>query len=215
MYRSAMTFIELVVVVVIIGVLSSVLGVAAISVLNYAGKAHCQSNLRQVGMCFFMYAGEHGNKFPAEGNNGIKDPAFSPAWFYRLVKYAERMDVDDDNSIFQCSEYDYVKEGVFDEASPKSFKMNAYLDRGNKRFFYRLGMCRDEGLIPLMLDAHAGETGMGQWGHCYPSAINDERHNGEANVLFIDGHVEAVGLEGDETWKTKFRWVSAAWSKKE
>ena len=63
----------------------------------------------------------------------------------------------------------------------------------------------------MMLDAIAGETGMGQWGYAVARAVTDERHKNRVNILALDGHTlfsRSPPADGD--WKDALRWLPGA-----
>jgi len=205
------TLAELLVVVAIIGALSGMILPAGGAVVRLARRTACASNLRQVGMCSMVYAEDWSSQLPAEGNCGVLDRARSPAWFDRLPGY-----LDDDRigtrGVFHCAAYRPVSPLVFCNATPKSFKMNAYLDADGRPRHYRLGRGRGESGIVLFVDAVAGDTGMGQWGHCPASAVTDRRHAGAVNLLALDGHTAvAAATPDDGAWATALTWLPEGW----
>jgi len=210
--RDGYTLAELLVVVSILGVLGGIMLPSVAGVLRVVRRTACASNLRQVGLCSLVYAGEWGGQLPAEGNCGVLDSARSPAWFDRLPGY-----LDDDRvtgrSIFQCAAYRPVNPLVFCHATAKSLKMNSYLDAAKRSRHYRIGSARREAELVLFVDAVAGETGMGQWGHCPASAVTDQRHVGAVNILALDGHTGVVASKGaTSSWAETLTWLPQGWA---
>jgi prepilin-type processing-associated H-X9-DG protein len=191
--RSGWTLAELLGVLAIVAALAAILLPSVTTAVHMLTKARCRNNLRQIGACVHAYAVDHAGLMPAERTFGVDDPATSPAWFHRLPPYLDASSVR--SQVFQCPGFRWRGPRVFRDACPKSYKMNAYLDDRGERHQPLGGPAR----VPLFVDAVAGETGMGQWGHCVPSAVEGGRHRGVVNVLFLDGSAVAgieVGADG-------------------
>ncbi len=207
-----LTLAELLVVLAIIGVLSSLVVPAVTSVVRTATRTACAGNLRQVGMAALMYSNDFDGFLPAEGNAGILDPDRSPAWFFRLPSYVDRPDVRG-RTVFQCAGWKFKGPHRFANASPKSFKWNSYLDDDGRPLHSRLGGTADASDLVLMIDGIAGETGAGQWGHCFKTTVDDSRHRGGVNVLHLDAHIGQVNTPKDKNWAkaTALLWISQDW----
>lgn len=208
--RDGWTLAELLVAVAVLALLAGLLMPAATSVLRAARRAACLGHLRQVGLCVHAYAEDWDGLLPAEGNCGVQDPAKSPAWFDRLPPYVDDGSVRG-RSIFQCPSFRWSGPQAFTNASPKSYKMNAYLDEAGRPRHYRLGSARREAEVVLFVDAVAGETGMGQWGHCLASAVTDERHPRAVNVLALDGRTLSTVPRQPGGWAAALTWLPEGW----
>ncbi len=83
------TLIELLVVIAILGVLVSLLLPALGSAKKKAKGAKCTSNLKQVGLAFLLYAGDHSDQLPPFNSGGpFRSPTFphNPTnWWYQIL----------------------------------------------------------------------------------------------------------------------------------
>ena len=80
--RQAFTLVELLVVIAIIAVLAALLLPALARAKSAAQRAHCTSNLRQIGIGFALYLGDHG-LFPfdfRDFGNSITDYGVVSNW---------------------------------------------------------------------------------------------------------------------------------------
>ncbi|MBA3685065.1 MAG: type II secretion system protein [Planctomycetes bacterium] len=211
MRARGITLVEILVVFAIIAALAGATVPAVRSGLSLSRRTACASNLRQVACAVLAYAGDHGDRLPADRTFGDDDHARSPAWFFRLPPYVDNDDVKG-RSIFQCPAYRWQGPRVFSNACPKSYKMNDQIDGGGRSRHYRLGSCVDESAVCLFVDGVSKETGMGQWGYAIPTGVDDSRHRGAVNVLCLDGHSVSSIKGRKQTWATSVRWLSEAWS---
>lgn len=205
---SAITLIEIVIVVAIVLTLAGMTIPAIQRVTHMARRLSCASNLRQIGIAAIAYAGDYNELLPCAERRAPENGDASPTWYCQLPAYVGARDVAHAGKIFQCAAWRDSARTTFTAASPKSLKWNVRLECDGRPRFYRLGTWSDEASVCLMADAKAGETGMGQWGHLVESGIDDTRHRGEVNVLCLDGHSQIIVKRAAGTlWKDALTWV--------
>ena len=78
--KAAFTLIELIVVVAIIAILISLLLPALAKAKNEAKRTNCISNLRQIGLVFAMYRGDHDSCFPDRRDLKLSLPGGYRPW---------------------------------------------------------------------------------------------------------------------------------------
>jgi prepilin-type N-terminal cleavage/methylation domain-containing protein/prepilin-type processing-associated H-X9-DG protein len=200
--RRGLSLIELLTTTSIIAALSGMVLPVVGTVRTAALRAACANNLRQIACAALAYAADSDDCLPAAQNHGDDRPSTSPAWFHRLPEFigARRAD----GGIFQCAGFHWQGAQRFANAEPKSLKMNHVLDWSP--WPYRLGSWDDEAQLVFFIDGVARETGMGQWGHAYPTGVDASRHHGVANVAYLDGHVRGAPLPRGTTWDKTLQW---------
>lgn len=203
------TLAEVVVMLLVVGILAVLVASAANRVQTAARKMGCRSNLAGIGAAFLAYGVDHRRSFPADSDFGLPR-ASSPAWFDRLPEYLDESRTRD-GSAFQCPAW-RIPVRRFAASQPRSLKMNSYLDDDGRPRHFRMGSVSDQDELLLMVDAVAGETGMGQWGRAVYSGVDDRRHRGVAISLAADGHtVVNTTRPRDGDWRLALRWRSRDW----
>lgn len=122
----AFTLVEMLVVIAIIGILASLLLPAFSAAKQKVRRIKCVSNVRQIGMAFILYAGDHTDQLPPLNSGGpFKDPVtpHNPTnWWYRIISDTKYLpDVKDKDHVWRCP-------NVFQEDldSPFGEKMEGY-----------------------------------------------------------------------------------------
>lgn len=218
--RYAFTLIELLVVIAIIVLLIAVLLPSLSRARKQAKATVCMSNLHGLGLALQLYTMNHQERLPGYGfSHGGSGSTPQGSWFNQMKKeYADEL-------IARCpADESEAWVHPLDPLRPDltlrrvSFALNGYLssespmDNGlatkSKRFkpHHKLGLIRrpsatlflveltEIGAFAVSDHVHA-ET---WWSNPKPLAQKEvaiERHLGQANYLFVDGHVERLPFE--------------------
>lgn len=118
--------VELLVVIAVIGILAALLLPALSAAKQKARKIKCISNLKQLGMAFQLYAGDHQEQLPPFNSGGPYNDPVTPHnptnWWYRIISDTGYMqDVSIKGKVWRCP-------NVLDEDMRASFgeKMEGY-----------------------------------------------------------------------------------------
>jgi len=226
--RSAFTLVELLVVVAIIGVLIALLLPAVQAARAAARRAHCASNIRQIGLAIHQYADVHGGRFPYVWHE--RDD-IATTWIYALAPHLESVD-----EIRLCpADRQRIEH---DSGRKTSYAMNGYLREPTRTeelvypelvpdFVSKLDELSETHKTIVLFEAgnavdlqfdHVDSwiwftddypTAAERWDRiAYEDAIaNDrgevavDRHAGNvANYLYADGHVVAISASQIAEW---------------
>lgn len=210
----AFTLVELLAVIVIVGLLSALTVGAVGQVREKARAAACQGNLRQIGAAFSLYAAENRGLLPMPQEQNQIWPMNT--WMHKLQPHLEQRQVRTNaenlslafDGVFRCpgkSDWDL---SASHDAYKISYGMNCF-DATNagesaKYEARRVQTLAHPAITMLAMDrgmfnASGQPVSMGPYilnkNHVYRDALG-LWHNGKDNVLFVDGHVEALPKNG-------------------
>lgn len=195
--RNGFTVVELLMVVSIIGILTALVSAVAGNALQQSKSATCISNLRQWGIALNLYCADHDGYTPRRGQ-GVQ-PVWvinrPDDWFNALPPYFNQPSYNDDvqqghpakpgdKSVFVCP----AAEAEPQYANFLCYGMNMYLSPWIRPQPHKLQELPNPSQLAFMADAPGG------WASTIPSSQGysvKARHNGRANVVFIDGHVQS------------------------
>lgn len=185
--RRGFSLVELLVVVAIVGVLSGLVLATLGAIRERARKAQCATNLRSIGAAFNQFAADYQGYYPAVTyNTAHLDGRVNPNkshWWLELKPYVG-VDIKtigglDGNPFAICPE------GL----TGMNGKMNYYFQTprvtiGRPAKTILAGDSRSHVLSPWTGDPTGEQF----------EASDPQRHGGQANYLFADGHVEGLPL---------------------
>lgn len=211
------TLVELLVVVSVIAILTGLVLASIQRVQQSALQTACVNNLRQWGMALNLYAGDHDNSTPRRGQ-GIQPVTQIDRpedWFnalppyLKLASYSEQVAAGrparvGEKSVFVCPSA--VDSGKYPHFI--CYGMNMYFSPWIRPDPHRLSELPNLSQLAFMADAPGG------WASTVPSSMDysvQARHNGRANVVFADGHVQTfrgtyLGCGTGEPIRPDIRW---------
>ena len=195
--KSGFTLLELLVVIAVIGVLASLTSSVIAHAHSEAQATQCVSNLRQWGVALNLYCADNYGYTPRRGQ-GVQPVTIinrSTDWFNALPPYLGMATFNDlvqqgnppqagANSIFVCPAAKLGTAGPYFLA----YAMNMYLSPWIRPQPHKLQELPNPSQLAFMAD------GPSCWASTVPSSQGYSvvaRHEGRANVAFVDGHVES------------------------
>jgi prepilin-type N-terminal cleavage/methylation domain-containing protein/prepilin-type processing-associated H-X9-DG protein len=188
--RRAFTLIELLVVIAIIAILASLLLPALAKAKAKAHTTKCANTLRQIGLAARMYADDNEDTIPQTSHQ-------SHSWVERLTPYLSG------TNSYRCG----LDPNKTNRSIIASYSMNDFLTafpRGARDLdLSKLSIIPSPSETFYMSESadhftggdhfhFASEQGERYTTNAFSEQVAVERHNGSANYLFLDWHIEAL-----------------------
>lgn len=211
----AFTLVELLVVIAIVGVLASIVIVTVGRVRENARSAACQSNLRQIGAAFLLHAAENKGLLPIPHDTSAEKVWPFNTWMYALQPHLEQRRAGTTatnvqlcyDGVFRCPgkpEWDITKSDPYRISYGMSTFDAQNVGNASRSVARRLSTLLHPSITMLAMD-RATFTADGAVANMPTYIINKNYiyrdavglwHGGRDNVLFVDGHVEALPKDG-------------------
>jgi len=208
--RRAMSLLELLVVVAIVGMLIALLLPAVQAAREAARRSQCANNLRQIGVVFHLYLDTHDGQFPRSSHSAM---AFrEKPWGYAIAPYIDPtakpvagvLPASLMNSVYRCpsderreaTQWSYGK-NVWFELRPSETGSVSGVREGPTYWWLRCVPCTSRtvlvgeiegGAMPDHVMAHF-------WYFGGTPEVAKDRHEEVSNYLWVDSHVSANRFE--------------------
>ena len=220
------TLIELLVVIAIIAILAAMLMPALQKARETSKKISCANNLKSLGNVYVQYQDAYDNLFPNDWQHEVyatpaypkSDTGYAHSWVSLLkgtgfmpignVKVNKMLSCPSENALNRQTHFG-INRGLFFNGQNASYIKKGTWRLTSENKFFKTTTVKAPSRIALAGDCTAfqidpSQTNSAKDGGVGPLGSNIIRHGGIINMVFLDGHVEALPLNLiSEAWKPK------------
>ncbi len=226
MKRGGFTLFELLVVIAVVSLLAALAIPAIAGAQERSQSVTCSGRMRELGMAILLYAQDHQGRFPRSSHSAAANR--EPGWAASIAPYLGARPTEANaawvNRKFRCPSNANETPGAYSYAINVFFELkrgDSYL--GRPATWRCVHQVRRPARTILLGETASATGGMApdhfmchQWSSPAAArrAVAHNRHNGRANYLFVDGHVESLPVEatfvsrGDNLWNPSLAGVS-------
>ena len=213
----AFTLIELLVVICIIGILAALLLPVLSKARDKGRQADCKNNQHQLGLAFTLYQGDNKDMFPAPGSKtqygpqpedwiwwqygrGVDHSAIVPfLGTYKAALFTCAADKDalalQTRGLVAGEPYRYsFSLTSFDLIGTFNPGMSSIITRDRTLYPFKSANIRNPSLKIMLVEESRASINDSRWvpnDLLIPNLVSD-RHGGKGDILFADGHIQAV-----------------------
>ncbi|MHB8996777.1 MAG: DUF1559 family PulG-like putative transporter [Armatimonadota bacterium] len=197
MRRSGFTLIELLVVIAIIAILAAILFPVFAKAREKARQSSCLSNVKQMGLAFLQYAQDYDENLPCQGSNAAAYNYYPHRWYEVIQPYIKSTQIlrcpSSSSTAVNVGNYGAVEQVVGylpSQTSRQGFTIGSYTcpaGAGNPRNLSNVQFPSERVMV---CDASEYTVGVSFWQIAPGYYYVDSRHNGGANLCFVDGHAK-------------------------